>query len=189
MNALFEFLPLVVFIIAFKLKGIYIATAALMIITCLQSIVIYIKHKKLSPMQWVTLLIVLIFGGATLFFHDERFIKIKPTALYWLFAVALEVSWRYYKTNLAEKFFKSALEKSNIYINKQEIWQKVHHFSAAFFWFLGLLNLIIAYNATMDTWVTMKTFVFPILTFVSLGVLLIWLFKHNEAPKNQQHIE
>ncbi len=182
-NTLLEFLPLLVFIIAYKAKGIYVATAAIMVVTCLQSIFLYVKYKKLSPMQWVTLCIIVIFGGATLIFHDERFIKIKPTALYWLFAIALEVSWRYYKTNLAEKFFKAALEKSNIYINKPEIWQKVHHFSTAFFWAIGLLNLLIAYNASMDTWVNMKTFVFPLLTFVSLGALLAWLYKNNDTKQ------
>ncbi len=180
MNTILELLPLIIFIIAYKLKGIYIATALLMLATLAQSIVLYVKNKHLNTMQWLTLGLVLIFGTATLVFHDEKFIKIKPTVLYWLFAIALEVSWRYYKKNLAERLFRGILEKNQIYITKQEIWTKTHHFSAAFFWALGLINLVLAYNYSLDTWVNFKTFGFPVLTMIGLGALMSWLFKHKK---------
>jgi intracellular septation protein len=180
MNTFLELLPVILFIVAYKLKGIYVATAVLMFATLAQSIILYVKNKKLTAIQLATLALVLIFGTATLAFHNEKFIKIKPTVLYWFFAIALEVSWRYYKKNLAEKLLRNILEQNKIYINKQEVWTKTHHFSAAFFWALGLINLILAYNYSLDTWVSFKAFGFPILTMVGLGGLMFWLFKHKE---------
>ena len=64
------------------------------------------------------------------------------------------------------------------------MWTKLHHFCAAFFWGLGLLNLIIAYNYSLDTWVNFKVYIFPILTMLGLGGLMFWLFKQKD--KNAQ---
>jgi len=186
MNALFEILPLIVFFVVFKLKGIYIATGALMVITILQSIFIYFKFKKLTVMQIVTLVLVVAFGAVTLIFHDDIYMKFKPTALYWGFAVALEISWRTYKTNLAQKILKPMLEKSDIYINNSKIWLKTHHFCAAFFWALGLLNIIIAYRYSIDVWINVKVWVLPILSFIGIFSLAFWLNKHNEIKSDKE---
>jgi intracellular septation protein len=180
MEQIIELIPLIMFLIAYKIQGVYVATAVLMLATSLQSLYLYIKNKKLTAMQWVTLLLVIIFGGMTLFFKDERFIKLKPTILYWGIAIALEFSWRYMKNNLAKKILQPVLEKTEIIITDAKIWQKAHHFCAAFMWSLGLLNLIIAYSYSMNTWVTLKVFGFPFITFIAIAGLMYWLYKNKQ---------
>ncbi len=184
MNALFEIIPLIIFLISYKLQGIYIATALLMIFTIIQHMWIYYKHKKLTTMQIVTLVLILIFGMATILFRDERFIKIKPTVLYWLFAVALEVSWRKYKVNLLQKFLDPVLQNAEIKINNQKIWEKTHYLTTAFFWTLGLINIVVAYNYSLDTWVKVKVFFLPAISFIAIISLFIWLKRYNENSKN-----
>ncbi len=97
MKFLFDLFPVILFFIAFKLFGIYPATAVAMIATVLQIAWVRIRHGKVEPMQWVSLLIIGVFGGATILLHNETFIKWKPTVLYWLFAVTLVgsvIGWR-----------------------------------------------------------------------------------------------
>ena len=91
MKLFIDFFPIVIFFIAFKVFDIYVATAVAIGTTLLQ--IAYLKkvHGKVEVMQWVSLGVIVVFGGATLFFHDNTFIKWKPTALYWLMAVSLLV--------------------------------------------------------------------------------------------------
>ena len=89
MKLLLDFLPLVLFFIAYKLAGIYAATAVIMAATALQMLALYLIDKKLSAMHKATLALVLIFGALTLALQDERFIKWKPTVLYTAIALTL----------------------------------------------------------------------------------------------------
>ena len=92
MKFLFDFFPIILFFAAFKLYGIYTATAVAIAATFGQIGGVWLRHRKVDTMLWVSLAIITLFGGATLFMHDETFIKWKPTVLYWLFAVVLAVS-------------------------------------------------------------------------------------------------
>ena len=92
MKALLDFLPIVLFFGAYKLYGIYPATAVLMVATTAQMAIVYAIDKKLSAMHKATLALILIFGTLTLVLQDERFIKWKPTVLYTAMAVALAVA-------------------------------------------------------------------------------------------------
>ena len=91
MKFLFDMFPVILFFVAFKMWGIYEATAIAIAATVVQIGWVWFKHKKVEPMQWVTLGVIVVFGGATLILHNETFIKWKPTVLYWLFAGALGV--------------------------------------------------------------------------------------------------
>jgi intracellular septation protein len=107
MKLLFDIFPVALFFVAFKLYDIYVATAVAVAATFVQIGWSWLRHRKVEPMMWVTLGVIVVFGGATLLLHNETFIKWKPTVLYWLFAVALTVSQLAFRKNL----IRSAMEK------------------------------------------------------------------------------
>ena len=86
MKFLFDLFPIILFFIAFKFGDIYTATIVAMVATIGQILWVYYRHRKIDAMQWVSLVMILVFGSLTIFLHDKTFIQLKPTALYWLFA-------------------------------------------------------------------------------------------------------
>ena len=101
-------------------------------------------------MMWVSLVIIVVFGGATLWLHDETFIKWKPTVLYWLFATALGLGWLIFKKNL----IRAMMEKQVTL--PEPVWVKLLLSWIGFFAAMGILNLYVAFNYSTDTWVTFK---------------------------------
>lgn len=91
MKFLFDLFPIILFFVAYKFAGIFAATAVAIVATIGQISWVWFRHRKVDTMLWVSLAIVTIFGGATLFFHNPTFIKWKPTVLYWFFAAQLAV--------------------------------------------------------------------------------------------------
>jgi intracellular septation protein len=104
MKLLFDLFPIALFFVAFKLKGIYVATAVAIAATVAQIVWTKFRHGKVDTMLWVSFGIIAVFGGATLVLHDESFIKWKPTVLYWLFSTTLFVSNSAFKKNLIRVF-------------------------------------------------------------------------------------
>ena len=102
MKFLFDLFPIILFFVAFKLWGIFTATAVAIVATLVQIAWVAFRHRKVDPMLWVSLGVVTIFGGATLVLHNDTFIKWKPTVLYWAFSVALIVSQLAFNKNLIE---------------------------------------------------------------------------------------
>src|SRR6187549_646294 len=100
MKLLFDFFPLVLFFAAWSFYDIFVATAAAIVATIAQVAWSWFRHRKVDTMLWVTLVIMLVFGGATLISRDPTFIKLKPTVLYWLFAVILVTSQVMFRKNL-----------------------------------------------------------------------------------------
>src|SRR5215470_11599069 len=92
MKFLFDLFPVVLFFVAFKLADIYVATAVAMATSALQIGWLKLRRQRVHPMLWASFAIIAVFGGATLAFQDETFIKWKPTVLYWLFAATLAVA-------------------------------------------------------------------------------------------------
>ena len=92
MKFLYDFFPLVLFFAAWSLYDIFVATATAIVATTAQVAWSWLRHRRVDGMLWATLAIMVVFGGATLISRDATFIKLKPTALYWLFAVALIAS-------------------------------------------------------------------------------------------------
>src|SRR6266513_1549233 len=89
MKFLFDFFPVVLFFVAFKLAGIYAATGVAIGATVLQVAWLKLRRQRVHGMLWASLAIIVVFGGATLALQDETFIKWKPTVLYWLFGAVL----------------------------------------------------------------------------------------------------
>ncbi|MCB1797108.1 MAG: septation protein IspZ, partial [Candidatus Competibacteraceae bacterium] len=109
MKILLDFLPILLFFVAYKLQGIYVGTAVLMVATVIQMGIVYWLDKKLSAMHKATLGLILVFGALTLALHDERFIKWKPTVLYTAMALALAVALWGYRRNFLKILLGSQL--------------------------------------------------------------------------------
>src|SRR5262245_63349775 len=110
MQALVDFLPLVVFFAAYSLYGIYAATAALIVAMGVQIAYQCVRFRKVSNMLLVSGIAVAVLGGVTLWLRDPLFIKWKPTVVYWLFSVAFLVSQFFGEKTLAERVMGQALQ-------------------------------------------------------------------------------
>ncbi|HEY8069282.1 MAG TPA: septation protein A [Burkholderiales bacterium] len=152
MKFLYDLFPVILFFVAFKLTDIYVATGVAIGATILQIGLLAILRKKIDAMLWVSLGIIVVFGGATLILHDEIFIKWKPTVLYWSFAVALAGARLLLGRNLIRSMLGAQLRLPD------GVWDRLNWSWVAFFLFMGAANLAIAFNFTTDQWVTFKLF-------------------------------
>lgn len=152
MKFLFDLFPVILFFIIFKWLGIYAATTAAIIATLGQIAWVKYRHGKVDGMLVASGVIIVVFGGATLLFHDDTFIKWKPSVLYWLFAVALffaEILWN--------KNFIRSMMQAQVTL-PDPIWRTLNHAWAIFFALLGVLNLYVAYHFDTASWVNFKLF-------------------------------
>lgn len=152
MKFLFDIFPVILFFAAFKVYGIYIATAVAIAATIVQISWVWIKHRKVDNMQWISLGLIVVFGGATLLLRDETFIKWKPTVLYWLFALTLLVSQVGFRKNLIRTMMEKQVSAPDA------IWKKLLTGWIVFFVVMGILNLYVAYGYSTDIWVNFKLF-------------------------------
>lgn len=174
MKFLFDLFPVILFFVAFKVFGIFTATAVAIGATAVQIGWVWLRHRKVEPMQWVSLAIISVFGTATLLLHDETFIKWKPTVLYWLFAVVLigsVIGWR-------KNLIRAMMEKQVTLPDAQ--WGRLNAAWAGFFAVMGVLNLYVAYQFSTDTWVNFKLFGSMGLMLVFIVLQSIWLSRHME---------
>lgn len=172
MKQLFEFLPIILFFIAFKLYDIYVATAVVIVATIFQVTFTWFKYKKVETMQWVTLGLILVMGGATIYLQDEQFIKWKLSIVEWLFGLAFLASQFF-----GEKPFIERIMSSNITL-PSTIWRRLNLIWALFFISVGFINLYVMYNFNTDDWVNFKTFVVPGLMIVFIVLQMFYLYKH-----------
>jgi len=168
MQLLFEFLPILAFVIAYKLGGMYVATAVLIVAVIAQASIEWIRRRKVSPMLLISAALVLVFGGITLILKDKTFIQWKPTILYWLFAIVLFAS-RF----IGEKPMIERLLGENIAVDRA-IWNRANSLFAFFFLAMGAVNLFVAYSYDEATWVYFKFALFGALAVFTFGVAF-WL--------------
>jgi intracellular septation protein len=152
MKFLFDIFPVVLFFVAYKIAGIYVATAVAIAGTFVQIGWVWVRGRKIEPMLWVSLAIIVVFGGATLLLRDETFIKWKPTVLYWLFGAALLIAAHGFGKNLIRAMMRAQIALP------ERVWTWLNHSWAGFFAVMGVLNLYVAYNFSTDTWVDFKLF-------------------------------
>jgi len=152
MKFLFDLFPVILFFIAFKLQGIYVATAVAIAASFAQIGWLWLRGRKIDMMLWVSLAIIVVFGSATLLLHDEIFIKWKPTVLYWLFASVLGGGALIFRKNLIRTMLGEQIQLPD------PAWNKLNLSWAGFFACMGFLNLYVAFNFPTDTWVNFKLF-------------------------------
>ena len=178
MKMLFDVFPVILFFIAFKVYDIYVATAVAIGATFAQIAWVWFRHRKVDNMLWVTLVVITVFGGATLLFRDDTFIKWKPTVLYWLFAGVLAVAAVGFRRNLIRSMMQKQVTLPD------EVWTRLLMSWIGFFAVMGVLNIYVAYNYSLDAWVNFKMFggIGLMLVFVLLQALM--LAKHVQ-DKNE----
>ena len=174
MKLLFDLFPVALFFVAYKFADIYVATGVAIVANLLQIFWLRFTGKKVEPMMWVSLAIIAVFGGATLYLHDETFIKWKPTVLYWLFGATLLIAQFAVRKNLIKAMMDKQMTLPEI------VWRKMLFSWAGFFTLMGVLNLYVAFNYSTDTWVNFKLFggMGLMLVFVVLQALM--LSKHMD---------
>src|SRR6476659_8481605 len=132
MKFLVEFLPLILFFVAFKWQGIYVATGTAIAAAVLQFAWFRFRRKPISTMQWLSLGIIVVFGGATLLLQDDRFIRWKPTVLYWACASALLVGRLFFNANWLQKVM-----PANEIVLPEPVWVRLTWAWVAFFAAMG----------------------------------------------------
>ena len=152
MKLLLDFFPILLLFAAFKFAGIYAATAIAIVATILQIGYLRYKTGKVEPMQWISLGVIVLFGGATLISHNDTFIKWKPTVLYWLMGSALLIGQLVFKKNLLKSLMGAQMELP------EDAWRLTQWSWVGFFAVMGCLNLWVAFNFDTDTWVNFKLF-------------------------------
>ncbi len=184
---LFDLFPIIVFFVAYKLgdanaeatrafmagiglpqpvgtgekPGIYLATVLAIVASFGQIAWVKLRGQAIETMMWVSLGLIVVFGGATLWLHDESFIKWKPTVLYWIFA-AIIFGAAAFGRNVIRSLMQTQMELPD------PAWSRLNASWGGFFAFMGLANLFIAFNFSTDTWVNFKL-------FGSLGLMLVFV--------------
>src|SRR6266480_1177656 len=174
MKLLFDLFPVVLFFVAFKLFDIYTATAAAIAATFLQIGWLKWRRRRVDTMMWISLVIIVVFGGATLALHDETFIKWKPTVLYWLFGVVIAVAQSLFRRNLVRAMLGEQVRMPD------GVWTRLNWSWVGFFIFMGAANLLVAYNFPTDTWVNFKLFGGMGLMLVFVVLQALFLARHVE---------
>ena len=177
MKFLIDFFPILLFFVAFKVWGVYVATSVAIAATIAQIIYLRIKNGKVEPMQWISLGLIVVFGGATLISHNDTFIKWKPTVLYWVMAAALLGSQWLMGKNLIQKLMSAQVQLP------QPVVDKLNYSWAIFFVLMGALNIWVAHQFDLDTWVTFKMFGGLGLMVVFVVAQAMYLSRHiQEVP-------
>ena len=202
MKFLFDLLPVILFFAVFKIAGaradeaalwassylgdgitaqvapILLATATAIVASIAQLIWLLLRGQKVEPMFWISVAVIVVFGGLTLYFREGTFILWKPTILYWIFASILG-----YGTLVRKNFVKAIMGKAQINM-PDKAWWMLQTLCMDFFVAMGFINLAVAYLCSLDTWVSFKLFGLMGLTIVFTIAVAIFMTKHSTDGQN-----
>lgn len=157
-----DWLPIILFFVAYKLADLYVATAVAIVASALLMGWMRIRGMPIDKMQWLSLGLIVVFGGATLLLQDERFIKLKPSLLYGLFGLGLLIPQLFMGTRLIEKLLADKVQLP------EAAWARLNAAWGLFFLFMAGLNLYVAAAFSTDTWVDFKL-------FGTMGLMLVFV--------------
>lgn len=206
MKLLFDLFPVILFFAVFKFAGaqpeaaqafasqyltflvadgeitakqapILLATAVAILATLGQVLWLLLRRRHVDTMLWVSLVIIVVFGGATIYFHDEMFIKWKPTVLYWCFALALLGAQLLMRKNLIRSLMGQQMTLPD------PVWDKLNLAWSAFFAAMGALNLYVAFNFPLELWVNFKMFGFIGLMIAFVIAQTAYLSRYLKEPE------
>jgi intracellular septation protein len=206
MKLLFDLFPVILFFAVFKFAGaqpeaaqafaaqyltflvadgeitakqapILLATAVAILATLGQVLWLLLRRRHVDTMLWVSLVIIVVFGGATIYFHDEMFIKWKPTVLYWCFALALLGAQLLMRKNLIRSLMGKQMTLPD------PVWDKLNLAWSTFFAAMGALNLYIAFNFPLELWVNFKMFGFIALMIAFVIAQTVYLSRYLKEPE------
>jgi intracellular septation protein len=204
MKLLFDLLPVILFFVAFKVAGmspeasvalaqtwlgplmfdgvvpagqapILIATAVAIVASVLQVGWLLARGRKVEPMLWISVAVIIVFGGATIWLHDETFIKWKPSILYWLFAAILLAGHLLWQRNLLRAVLGPQL------VLPEPVWARLLWIWIGFFALIGAVNIAVAYSVPTETWVDFKLFGLMGITFAFTLAIGLWLARYMKT--------
>ncbi|EGU37850.1 intracellular septation protein A [Vibrio ichthyoenteri ATCC 700023] len=179
MKQLIDFIPLIIFFVLYKMFDIYVATGALIVASAIQIVVTFALYKKVEKMQLITFLMVAIFGGMTIFLHDDNFIKWKVTIVYALFAIGLAISHL-----IGKSAIKGMLGKEITL--PEQVWTKITWAWVVFFLVCSALNIYVAFELPLDVWVNFKVFGLLVATFAFTLLSGVYIYKHLPKEDKEQ---
>lgn len=190
MKLLFDFLPIILFFVAFKYSEankdwaadfataqfgflvaggkvgkeeapVLLATLVVIVATLAQVLWLKLRGRKVDSMLWISLVLVVVLGGLTVYFHSDTFIKWKPSVLYWVMGLSFWLSPLLFDKNLLKVLLGEQFELP------PKIWRRLNFAWVAFFGLMGFLNIWVAYNFPLGTWVNFKL-------FGAMGLMLVF---------------
>jgi intracellular septation protein len=174
MQQLIDFFPLVAFFVSFKFGGIFTATAVFIVASAVQIGLQWWRTRTVKTMHWVTAVLVLVFGSATLLLRDPRFIQWKLSVLMWLASGAFLVSQFVGAKPLVQRFLESALAEHLGPVSARS-WSRINLAWVIFFAVIGALNVYVFRHFSMDTWVNFKVFGVQVLMLLFILPQAFWL--------------
>ncbi len=186
MQALVDFLPIIVFFAVYKLYGnfgpeedaILAATGAIMVVMVVQIAIQWLRKRTVNKMLLISGGLVLVFGGITLVLQNALFIQWKPTILYWLFALACLTTRFFTRKTLVERALGHAVELQGT------VWRQLNWIWIIFFVGLGAANIYVVYNFSEETWVNFKVYGLIGLSLLMALVTGVWIARH--LPEQEQ---
>ncbi len=161
-----DLLPVLLFFGAYWLtRDMFAATGVAIAATVVMVAWAWYKHRKVDTMQWISLGLIVVLGGATLLLHDKHFIMWKPTVLYWVMGGGLLIS------DFAGKNGLRLMMGQQISM-PDPVWRKLTWAWCGFFGFMGALNLFVAYHFSEDVWVNFKL-------FGGMGLMLLFVIAQS----------
>jgi intracellular septation protein len=181
MKFLFDFFPILLFFIAYKMYDIYVATGVAIAAAAVQSVSYWLKHRRFEKMHLVTFALLAVFGGLTIALRDPTFIKWKPTVINWLFAAVFIGSHWIGERPLVERMMSHAIQVP------ATVWLRLSWMWILFFAAIGVLNLYVAYNFDEATWVNFKLFGILGITFAFVIAQAFYLSRYmqQENPEGE----
>jgi len=181
MKFLFDFFPILLFFIAYKMWDIFIATGVAIAATFVQVGLFWAKHRRFERMHLITLALIVVFGGLTIALRDELFIKWKPSILNWLFAAAFLGSQFIGKKPLVQRMLETNFSLP------EAIWGRLNLIWIVFFTAMGAINLYVAYYFDTETWVNFKLFGMMGLTILFVIAQAFYLARHMpDQPESNE---
>jgi intracellular septation protein len=180
MKLLFDFFPILLFFLAYKFFDIYVATAVAIAASFVQVGYSWLKTRKVESMHLVTLAIIVVFGGLTLYLRDEQFIKWKPTVINWLFGLVFLTSHWLGEKTMIERMMSASLELPRI------VWGRLNMAWTAFFFLLGGANWFVMHSFDTETWVNFKLFGMLGLTVAFVLLQSVYLSRHLPEAKTEE---
>lgn len=174
MKLLFDFFPILLFFIAYKFFGIFVATAVAMVASLFQVGYYWIRHHRVEMLHVITLVTILILGSATLLLRNIMFIKWKPTVIYWIFALAFLITQFFGPKTLLERMMDKQITLP------QTLWKRLNLSWVIFWALMGIANLYVVYNYNTNTWVNFKL-------FGTLGLTIVFVI--GQSYFMRKHIE
>jgi intracellular septation protein len=185
MQALTEFAPLVAFVAAYFMGGLYVATVVLMVAMLALLGVDWLRLRRIPPLHALSAVLVLVFGGATLVLHDRVFIQWKPTVFFWLASLAFLGSLWVGERTLTERLLGGALREAfgeRLKVS-DGLWRRLTLLWTLFYFLLGALNVVVLLYLSERAWFALKL-VDVVLMLVFILAQVLWLASRaDSAPE------